>query len=192
MNEIKTERHPWPPFVPAEPRVLFLGTFPPKPERWSMDFFYPNKINDFWRVMGLIFYNDRDALWDGVNSRFDLGKIRVFLAERHIALWDTGMAVRRQRDNASDKYLEIVEELDLASFLDQHPTITTVVTTGEKATGVIARQASVDVPGIGAPCPCSVGGHDLVLWRMPSTSRAYPLALEKKATEYQKVFTHIS
>lgn len=182
------ERHPWEPFIPSDAHYLFLGTFPPKPERWSMAFYYPNRINDFWRVMGLIFMDDRDALWDSDVQRFDLDAIKRLLEREGIALWDTGMAVRRLKDNASDKFLEIVEPIDLASLLDAHPTITQVITTGEKATSVVAAQAGVDVPAIGEPTSCTVGTHPITLWRMPSTSRAYPLALDKKAAAYRKVF----
>jgi len=190
MNDIlpTIERHPWAPFIPNEPKYLFLGTFPPKPERWSMPFYYPNKINDFWRVMGIIFCGDRDALWKKDAGRFDLDAIKALLNREGIALWDTAMAVRRLKDNASDIFLEIVEPINLAGLLDCHPTIACVVTTGEKATGVIADQAGIDVPPIGCPVECSVGEHAFTLWRMPSTSRAYPLALEKKAQAYRLVF----
>ena len=183
------ERHPWAPFIPDEARLLFLGTFPPKPVRWSMPFYYPNKINDFWRVVGIIFFDgDRDALWNNELKRFDLDAIKAFLTREGIALWDTAMAVRRLKDNASDKFLDIVEPIDLAALLVAHPTIKTVVTTGEKATGVIAAQAGVEIPSIGQPVETEVGGHRFTLWRMPSTSRAYPLSLEKKAAAYRVVF----
>ena len=182
------ERHPWEPFIPQGARYLFLGTFPPKPIRWSMPFYYPNRMNDYWRVMGLIFIGDRDALWDNALKKFDLDAIKALLCREGIALWDTGMVVRRLKDNASDKFLEIVEPIDLATLLDAHPTISQVVTTGEKATGVIATQAGIEVPPIGAPVACQVGGHSFTLWRMPSTSRAYPLPLEQKAEAYRKVF----
>ena len=165
-----------------------MGTFPPKPERWSMPFFYPNKINDFWRVMGLIFFDDRDAFWVSEDKRFNLKAIQSFLVREGIALWDTAMAVRRLKDNASDKFLEIVEPIDLTALLDAHPTISQVITTGEKATGVIAAQVSIEVPVIGEPVDCHVGTHSFTLWRMPSTSRAYPLALSKKAEAYRRVF----
>jgi len=183
------EHHPWPPFVPDGARFLFLGTFPPKPERWSMDFFYPNRINDFWRVMGIIFRNDRDAFYDKEKGRFDLPLIKAMLEQEGIALWDTAMAVRRLKDNASDKFLEIIEPIDLAALLDRCPTIGQVITTGEKATGVIAQQAGVAVPAIGEPIDCVIGSHHFTLWRMPSTSRAYPLALEKKAEAYSRLFS---
>ena len=153
-----------------------------------MPFFYPNKINDFWRVMGLIFHQDKDFFWNNDARCFDLPAIKAMLDREGIALWDTAMAVRRLKDNASDKFLEIVEPIDLEALLDQHPSITTVITTGEKASGVIAAQAGIDVPAIGVPVAVQVGCHHITFWRMPSTSRAYPLPLEKKAAAYSKLF----
>jgi G:T/U-mismatch repair DNA glycosylase len=188
-EQIAIERHPWPPFIPAGARYLFLGTFPPQEHRWSMPFFYPNRTNDFWRIMGLIFLGNRDALWDAEQGRFNLDAIKSLLNREHIALWDTGMAVRRLKGNASDKFLEIVEPIDLATLLDENPTISHIITTGEKATGVIAVQAGVEMPSIGAPVACRVGCHAVTLWRMPSSSRAYPLSLDKKAEAYKKIFS---
>ena len=189
-GQIPIERHPWPPFIPIGARYLFLGTFPPQEHRWSMPFFYPNRTNDFWRIMGLIFLDDRDALWDAEHGRFNLDAIKSLLNRERIALWDTGMAVRRLKGNASDKFLEIVEPIDLATLLDQTPTISHVITTGEKATCVIAAQAGVDLPAIGSPLTCQIGSHDITLWRMPSSSRAYPLSLDKKAEAYKMIFSH--
>ena len=188
-EQIAIERHPWPPFIPAGARYLFLGTFPPQEHRWSMPFFYPNRTNDFWRIMGLIFLGNRDALWDAEQGRFNLDAIKSLLNREHIGLWDTGMAVRRLKGNASDKFLEIVEPIDLATLLDENPTISHIITTGEKATGVIAVQAGVELPSIGAPVACRVGCHAVTLWRMPSSSRAYPLSLDKKAEAYKKIFS---
>jgi G:T/U-mismatch repair DNA glycosylase len=188
-EQIAIERHPWPPFIPPGARYLFLGTFPPQEHRWSMPFFYPNRTNDFWRIMGLIFLGNRDALWEAEQGRFNLDAIKSLLNREHIALWDTGMAVRRLKGNASDKFLEIVEPIDLATLLDENPTISHIITTGEKATGVIAVQAGVEMPSIGAPVACRVGCHAVTLWRMPSSSRAYPLSLDKKAEAYKKIFS---
>ena len=44
-----TERHPLEPFLPQNARILMLGSFPPPKARWSMEFFYPNWINDMWQ-----------------------------------------------------------------------------------------------------------------------------------------------
>lgn len=183
-----TEQHPWQPFMPPEPRVLMLGTFPPGRHRWSMEFYYPNRINDMWRVMGLVFCGDKDALWDVSTNGFNLLAIKSLLTSYHIAMWDTAMEVRRLRDNASDKYLEIVRPIDLAALLDAHPSIAAVVTAGEKASGVVADLLGVEVPPIGKRVSGIIGSHPVAFYRMPSTSRAYPLPLERKADFYRQMF----
>ena len=33
---------------------------PLKPKRWCMDFYYPNFINDHWRIEGEVFFADRN------------------------------------------------------------------------------------------------------------------------------------
>ena len=138
MNEIKTETHPFEPSIPKNARILILGTFPPKEERWSMKFFYPNKVNDMWRIMGIIFYNDKVCFWDETHKKFILDKIKGFLTEQGIALYDTGYKVKRLKDNASDKFLEIVSPSDIKGILTDNATITTIITAGEKATETLA------------------------------------------------------
>lgn len=56
---MKIERHPLEPFLPANARLLMLGSFPPQKKRWSMEFYYPNWNNDMWRIVGLLFFNDK-------------------------------------------------------------------------------------------------------------------------------------
>lgn len=187
-NTIPLEVHPFEPFVPTDARVLMLGTFPPKPQRWSMPFYYPNKINDMWRVMGLVFRGDKDYFWQNESKCFNLALIKEFLTCKGIAMFDTATAVRRLKDNASDKFLQIEQTVNLAQIFLRAPSIRAVVTTGEKATAVVAGMAAVDLPAIGAPVACVVAGHKFDLWRLPSTSRAYPLPLHKKAQAYAAMF----
>lgn len=188
---IKIEQHPFEPFLPDGAVVLMLGTFPPKPERWSMEFYYPNKINDMWRIMGLLFCGDKNHFWLDSEKRFDLPKLKTFLTSQKIALYDTATRVRRLKDNASDKFLDIVETINLDEFFKARPTIRAIVTAGEKATGVIAQKAGVELPKMGEIAHCNYHGHAFDLWRMPSTSRAYPLALEKKAEAYREMFLQL-
>lgn len=182
------ERHPWPPFIPENAKILIMGTFPPGSHRWSMDFYYPNRTNDFWFMMGLIFAGDRFALYDKETKLFNLDAIKSLLTEKGIALNDTGLVIRRLKGNASDKFLEIVEPVHLRELLNKMPLCRTVATTGEKAAGVIASLTDTDAPKMGAMVTSADG---LEIWRMPSTSRAYPLALDKKAEFYAKMFRHI-
>ena len=127
-----TEQHPFPPFLPEGARILFLGSFPPPPARWSIPFFYPNWINDFWRILGLIHFGDKDHFCLPAEKRFNEPAIRDFCTRRGLAFYDTATEVRRLRDNASDAFLEVVTPTDIRALLRRIPTCRTLVTTGEK------------------------------------------------------------
>ena len=182
------ERHPFEPFLPEGAVVLFLGSFPPQPKRWSMVFYYPNWLNDFWRVCGIVFFGDRDHFVVAGEKRFDVDRIKAFCTEKGMALFDTATAVRRLQDNASDKFLEVVEPTDIDALLARIPACRAVVTTGEKATGVLVEKYGCEAPKVGRSTQISIGGRPLLFFRMPSTSRAYPLSLEKKADVYEGLF----
>lgn len=183
------ETHPFAPFLPENARILLLGSFPPKQERWSMDFFYPNFNNDMWRIIGLIFFGDKSHFEMSARTaakRFDREKIAGFCAEKGIALYDTAEQVRRLKDNASDKFLEIVTPTDLSALLEKIPECTAIVATGEKAAEAAAAFFGCKAPATGK-CIEIITRH-LMFWRMPSSSRAYPLSLEKKAEAYRNMF----
>ena len=181
---METERHPFEPFLPEHARMLFLGSFPPQPKRWSMPFYYPNWNNDFWRVMGLLFFGNKDHFAVSGQKRFDQARVEAFCRERGMALYDTACEVRRLKDNASDKFLEVVTPTDLPALLARIPECRTLVTTGQKATDVIVKAFGCPEPPVGG----SVEIGTLRFWRMPSTSRAYPLALERKADFYRRLW----
>lgn len=198
MTSIPSEKHPLAPFLPEGASILMLGSFPPKREKWSMEFFYPNWINDMWRIMGHIFLSDKDAFVcrdsDGnLMKRFDKGRIERFCIEHGIALYDTATEVRRLKDNASDKFLEIVQPTDLHALLERTPQCRAIVTTGQKATEVIMETFGCGMPAVGDRVEIHTAeGRKLDFWRMPSSSRAYPMALEKKAEFYRRMFMEIS
>lgn len=189
-NEILSplETHPWEPFIPENAKIIIMGTFPPGSHRWSMDFYYPNRTNDFWRIMGLIFYQNKDALIQPDSKQFDITAIKSLLNERGIALSDTGLQIRRLKGNASDKFLEIVTPRNLAGLLEKMPDCRAVATTGEKAAQVVANQTDTSVPKTGEMTTAQIIDRKIDIWRMPSTSRAYPLQIEKKAAFYESMF----
>ena len=117
---MNSELHPLEPFLPANARVLMLGSFPPKRIRWSMDFFYPNLQNDMWRIVGYLATGDK--------SHFLMPGGRKFDKER------------------------------------------------------------IDEPAVGQSIGFEYAGRNMRLWRMPSSSRAYPRPVEWKAEFYRKVF----
>lgn len=181
---IPIERHPLKPFLPTDAQVLFLGSFPPDKKRWSMEFFYPNFLNDMWRIWGILFFDNMNHFIVDGEKRFDLEKVMNFCTGKGIALYDTATAIRRLQATASDKYLEVVETTDIAKLLSQIPSCKAIVTTGDKATSVITGQYHCNKPRIGESVNLPIDGKTYELYRMPSSSRAYPLALSKKAEAY--------
>ena len=214
-----TESHPFEPFLPSGARVLFLGSFPPQPHRWCMPFYYPNWINDFWRIMGLIHFGKKEYFCVVGEKRFDEELIRDFCIREGLAFYDTASEVRRLRDNASDAFLEVITPTDIPALLARIPSCHTLVTTGQKASTIVAETFHCPVPPVGGyiDVPTASAGPtasenyfsgrypknqfpetianpshadaSLRFWRMPSTSRAYPLSLEKKADAYRQLFT---
>ena len=153
-----------------------------------MEFFYPNWINDFWRVMGYIHFADTQHFVVPEEKRFDRERIIEFCLAQGLGFFDTATRVCRLKDNASDDHLQIVEPTDISMLLSQMPDCHDVVTTGGKASDELQQQLQMPMPAIGEYAEGKVDGRFLRWWRMPSTSRAYPLKLEKKAVYYAQLF----
>ncbi len=188
MNLPLIENHPLEPFLPHNARLLMLGSFPPQKKRWSMDFYYPNLNNDMWRIIGLLFFENKDYFLQPDKKSFCRERIITFLTDKGIAIFDTAISVRRLQDNASDKFLEVVQSTDITKILHQLPSCRAIVTTGQKATDTIRTQLLVEEPKVGDFTEFVFDKHPMRLYRMPSSSRAYPLALDKKAAFYRIMF----
>ncbi|WP_291584516.1 uracil-DNA glycosylase family protein [Bacteroides sp.] len=186
--EIEIENHPLKPFLPPHAKLLMLGSFPPQKKRWSMDFYYPNLNNDMWRIVGLLFFDNKDHFLNESKKAFCREQIIDFLNKKGIALFDTASAIRRLQDNASDKFLEVVQSTDIAAMLQQLPECKAIVTTGQKATDTLRMQFNVEEPKVGDFSEFVFENRPMRLYRMPSSSRAYPLALDKKATAYRIMY----
>ena len=185
-------RHPFEPFLPQEARILFLGSFPPQEKRWSMPFYYPNSQNDFWRIMGVVFFSDKDRFLKKDGKGFDMEEIKAFSTRKGLAFYDSACAVRRLRDNASDKWLEVVEISPIMDMLDGMPHCCDVAFTGEKSARVLLDSYGLDIPPVGGSITMdSPFGRTLSFHRLPSSSRAYPLSLEKKAEAYRKLLREV-
>ena len=185
---MEIEKHPLEPFLPAKAKLLMLGSFPPQKKRWSMEFYYPNLNNDMWRIFGILFFDDKDYFLNETRKAFCRERIIDFLNEKGIALFDTASSIRRLQDNASDKFLEVVEATDVTALLRQLPECKAIVTTGQKATDTLRQQFNVEEPKVGDYSEFIFEGRAMRLYRRPSSSRAYPLALDKKATAYRIMY----
>ena len=183
------ERHPFEPFLPDGCRMLMLGSFPPSQRRWAMKFYYPNFTNDMWRIFGLCFFGEKNRFVDADAKTYRLGDIVDFLNLHRIGMYDTACAVRRLKNTASDKDLEVVEATDLNAMIGALPKCEAVVTTGQKATDVLCQTFAIACPPkVGGWVEFGCCGRTLRLYRMPSSSRAYPMKVEKKAEYYAAMF----
>jgi len=72
-------------------------------------------------------------------------------------------------------------------MLRRLPCCESVVTAGQLATEIACSQFGVIPPKVGESVSFVFEGRQLRLYRMPSSSRAYPMKLEQKAAYYQKV-----
>lgn len=185
------EQHPLKPFIPQHARLLMLGSFPPARSRWSMDFFYPNFINDMWRIYGLCFFGDKEYFVDVEHKSFRKDLLVEFLTEKGVALYDTASAIVRTKGTASDKDLEVVTPTDIKVLLRQLPECKAVVVTGQKAADVFTAQFHIEQPRVGNFTEFQLEERPLRLYRMPSSSRAYPMKLERKAAAYQQMFVEL-
>ena len=206
------ERHPLQPFLPSNAQILMLGSFPPPKERWGMDFFYPNPQNDMWRIMGLAFFGDKEHFVEqgaktdtlkeqrtksdtlkerGTKSGFRYEEIVAFCETKGIAIFDTAQAVIRLHGNAADEHLEIVEQMDIAALLQQLLSCHNLCCTGGKAAQTLAENLHCAIPKVGEYIETDFAGRSIRFWRMPSSSRAYPLSIDNKAVAYRRMFEAI-
>ena len=194
MIDIPTETHPLQPFLPINTKLLMLGSFPPPHNKWKMDFYYPNYQNDMWRIFGLIFFQDKNYFIDLKNKNFKMTLIQEFLTQIGIGIFDTAYQVRRLQGNASDKFLEIVTPTNIPELLEKIPMCQTIMTTGDKATDSLMQHFpdQKNKPSIGQSVQVEQNKCTFEIYRLPSSSRAYPLALEKKAEIYQQFFEKIN
>ena len=190
MTDQIIETHPFPALLPAAATVMMMGTFPPTEDKRAMQFHYPNFQNDMWRIYGLVFFNDAAYFQRPSEKAFDAEKIKAFLRTKGIASCPTVLKAVREHGNASDKFLQVVETVDLAAVLAQMPDCRRICTTGGKATEILLdiQGGGIKMPKTGETVPFPYVGRDLTLTRLPSTSRAYPLSLAKKAAAYRAFF----
>ena len=165
------ENHPFEPWLPDNARLLMLGTFPPAEKRWCMPWYYPNFRNDMWRIFGIIYFQDKFHFVDVEKKTYRLDAIKKFLGEKGVAIYDTA---------------------DLDGMLRQLPHCRAVLTAGQLATKVFSEHFGIkEKPEMGGYAEFQFEGRRLRLYRMPSSSRAYPMAVEKKAEFYCKMFDEI-
>jgi len=140
MNKETTEQA-FNPIIFKDSKTLILGSFPSL-ESFEKSFYYAHPRNQFWKLLSAVTsfpINNRDQ------------KISL-LKEAKFALWD--MVKTCQRENSLDASLEEIEVNDLASFLEEHPSIEKVAFTGRLAEKLFKMHFEhLDVETVYLPSP---------------------------------------
>ena len=119
-----------------------------------------------WRIVGLVFFGDKGYFLTPDAKRFDKERIVRFCEEKGLALYDTAEEIIRLKNNASDNFLQVVREVDLAQLLALIPECRAIVTTGQKATDVIVRLAGCAEPPVGESVEFAYADRTLRLYRL--------------------------
>lgn len=126
LNEYEEEPHPWPPFIPANATKLILGTFPTiEINRSAYAFFYPNPLNDFWRLIFEVAGKDLNEYQ--TSEPIELRK--QILTDLKLGIADIGKKILRQKNSSKDENLFPIEFTDIFSLLENHTTITKIIIT---------------------------------------------------------------
>ena len=136
---------------------------------------------------GHIAHGDKNFFVVPGEKRFDKEKIVAFCRAQGIALYDTAEEVIRLKGNASDDFLQVERPTDLSALLEQLPECRTIVATGQKSAETLQAITGCAPLPVGGSVETDFAGRHLTVWRMPSSSRAYPRPVEWKSTFYQKV-----
>lgn len=118
--------HPFEPIADENSRFLILGSFPSF-DSFEKSFYYANKHNQFWKIMGDIFKTELRTKKD----KTDL------MLKNHIALWD--MVKSCKRDSSLDSRLKDIELNDIAEFLNKHPNIKKIGCNGRKSYDLLIK-----------------------------------------------------
>ena len=133
--------HPFKPIVFKDTEVLILGSFP-SIKSFENNFYYAHPRNQFWKILKVVTsypVNNKDQkIW--------------LLKESKFGLWD--MIKNCSRENSLDSSLEDEEVNDLATFLEENPTINKLAFTGKKSQALFETHfGHLDIERVYLPSP---------------------------------------
>lgn len=125
-------KHPYPPFIKEDTTKLIVGTLPPP--RFSVgqllekdvDFCYGSYYNSLWLFIDTIY--NLDLRFD--NSEEAVSQRKAFLSAHKIGICDIVESAERKKIDASDLGMQNIQLRNLIGYLQDYPTIDTLLFTG--------------------------------------------------------------
>ena len=149
MQEPIVESHPFAALLPPQATVMMMGdVFRLKKKKHAMQFSLSEFSKRYVACVWAGVFQRCGAFQKQGEKAFDADKIKAFLSEKGIASCPTVLKAIREHGNASDKFLKVIETVDLAAVLAQMPGCRHLCTTGGKATEVL-----LEIQGSGMKMP---------------------------------------
>lgn len=108
---------------------LILGSFPPHESKRDFPFYYPNKQNNFWKIL---------ALLHGVELNYFSGDKAVYERQRimldlKLGVQNMGKEIIRLGTSARDTDISITKYQDIVSIINHHPELQRIIIAGYSA-----------------------------------------------------------
>jgi G:T/U-mismatch repair DNA glycosylase len=192
-DEFSIEHHPEWDYPVRGMHVLILGNFPPHSKRWDYKFFYPNKQNNFWKVLSIL---------NGTPLKEMKGDAAVqerqkIMRDLKVGIYNLARSIKRKNKSARDTDIEILEYLDIVSIIRKNTRLKKIILAGFAAKSSTARTFlnQLDEQHIHYSKPVEIkAGTEFQLYMgkrsidcviLNSTSTAFPIKLEKLVEQFR-------
>jgi G:T/U-mismatch repair DNA glycosylase len=123
------ENHPdWYHDIPVM-RTLLLGSFPPQEKKRDYSFYYPNKQNNFWKILAAI-CNKELLCFQGKKAVLER---KAIMEKLQIGIENMGRSIKRKGESAKDTDIVILTFHDILNIIYQHKELNTIILSGFSA-----------------------------------------------------------
>lgn len=128
-NALSREQHPnWYHDIPIM-NTLILGSFPPHESKRDYPFYYPNKQNNFWKILSAL-CNSPIQHWEGESA---VKERKAIMEKLNVGVENMGQLIQRKGTSAKDTDIQIVEFHPILSILMRHKELTRILLSGYSA-----------------------------------------------------------
>lgn len=137
MSSIYNEEiHPdWYHDIPVM-KILILGNFPPHRKRWDYEFYYPNKLNNFWRILASV---SGKPLKEMKGEAAVLERKRL-MEKLRVGVYNIAKTIQRKGHSARDTDIKITEFNDVLSIIYKHKELRKIILAGYSAKNSATRK----------------------------------------------------
>jgi G:T/U-mismatch repair DNA glycosylase len=118
-------------------RTLILGSFPPHPGKWAYPFYYPNRLNRFWKILadlaGTALLSGKGEYEQAVEERY------AIMVKLEVGVQNLGYEINRKGKSALDTDIQIISFHDIVGIIETHPELERILLPGYSAFHSTAR-----------------------------------------------------